>query len=440
MTRPVILDDTDSRIQYAGDWVLSTRNPILGAEEFGSIYEGTTHGLMGRPGGLTVTFEGKSVTVLGSFTATSVELGSDIICSVDDSTVHYNSHPSTGNNQVLCTSEELEDGEHVLLVQFTKSSGTDTAQFWFDRLQYLPHNSGTVPDGTRQLVLPNDPGLVFSSGWEEASTGFSGMERRTNVNGSKLTFAFQGTSVAWIGSIQPGTSVNSSLAYSIDGANPTLVLLGPLASNLTQFNQTIFSIPVLLPAKHTLDVIYSGSVDTVSLSLDYLYISSPHSAKIGEVEMREGAIGGVLGLLVLLLSGFIIFNWRRWRAIAPRQRSSILGQDTKPEDVISPFTQITSTLALSRERKPALSAANPSSDTETPPAGSVQTREQGQSCEGVGPSSKSRRVRKAVRFGSESTAQRIEHEAESEERRENSAIMPSLSVALSKPSSSRIQS
>jgi hypothetical protein len=56
--RKVVLDDTDPRIQYAGDWISNANGTLDNNGNFGGTFQRTLHGLQGSSGSFELIFEG----------------------------------------------------------------------------------------------------------------------------------------------------------------------------------------------------------------------------------------------------------------------------------------------------------------------------------------------------------------------------------------------
>ncbi|KAJ7482280.1 hypothetical protein B0H11DRAFT_1217445 [Mycena galericulata] len=133
------LDDSDSRIDYAGNWTVETNND----EDFGL----SSHG--GHPGSsFQVVFEGTSVSVYGRIGNDSAGVATQASFSIDGSPPTVFSAPyqnTISYNEPLYQSDTLQQGQHTLVT--TSQSGT----VWVDYLLLKPNPStDTTPTPTPQ--------------------------------------------------------------------------------------------------------------------------------------------------------------------------------------------------------------------------------------------------------------------------------------------------
>lgn len=56
--RRIVIDDTNSRIQYVGPWGLDTRHTQDGLGNFGDPFQGSVHGVVDSTASFSFTFEG----------------------------------------------------------------------------------------------------------------------------------------------------------------------------------------------------------------------------------------------------------------------------------------------------------------------------------------------------------------------------------------------
>ncbi|KDR68491.1 hypothetical protein GALMADRAFT_256714 [Galerina marginata CBS 339.88] len=271
-TRWVMVDDTDSKIQYSGAW-FQARGTLDNLGNFGAPFLSTSHGINAN-GSLSYTFSGSRVIVYGT---SKVEPGGanghdpSWACSVDGVSIPAkDAIDFSENNWILCEADSLSDGQHTVKVQGTVLDPTNT--FWFDRFNYVPSSSVSL-DNVALFVDSSDPAIQYGSGWGPLRD----IGEMTQQNGAKATFDFTGVQLSWF-SLIPGGDVpgaQASATYSIDGGTPVSFLLAGLtAGAMEPYNQIFFQTPQLSAGKHHLEVIHGGNGQTTPLSLDYLVIQN----------------------------------------------------------------------------------------------------------------------------------------------------------------------
>lgn len=168
-----------------------------------------------------------------------------------------------------------------------------------------------------------------------------------------------GTSVSWYGMVPNGTANTFPFAtYSIDGGSPVPFRLTP-DSQVTGFNQMLFTTPYFSPSEHSLIVTYLGNSTNTGLMLNYMYLmnvtipsssgsvtykgsptstagpassfsSSASSGSPLRLRLGLGVVFGVIFLSALILS----FLHRRRKK---RQESSKRTQAPAPTGEVFPF-------------------------------------------------------------------------------------------------------
>ncbi|KDR81286.1 hypothetical protein GALMADRAFT_153511 [Galerina marginata CBS 339.88] len=271
-TRWVIVDDTDSKIQYSGAW-FQARGTLDNLGNFGAPFLGTSHGINAN-GSLSYTFSGSRVIVYGtSKVEQSGANGHDPswACSVDGVSIPAkDAIDFSENNWILCEADSLSDGQHTVKVLGTVLNPSNT--FWFDHFNYVPSSSVSL-DNVALFVDSSDSAIQYGSGWGPLRD----IAEMTQQNGAKATFDFTGVQLSWVSMI-PGDDVpgaQTSATYSIDGGTPVSFLLAGLtAGAMEPYNQIFFQTPQLSPGKHHLEVVHGGNGQTTPLSLDYLVIQN----------------------------------------------------------------------------------------------------------------------------------------------------------------------
>ncbi|KIJ36346.1 hypothetical protein M422DRAFT_232584 [Sphaerobolus stellatus SS14] len=334
--RKIVIEDTDSSIQYVGPWQQVGLEPEDDGN-FGSPYNGTIHATT-SDARLSFSFNGSSIT---AYVTNNGEISKrqaaiyDWVCAVDGSDI--SAQPLfqwIESNWPLCSASDLEDGPHT----FSLSVTTTGKAFYMDSIEYIP--SPTVPlDSAIIKIDHTDPALTLSGEW----TNLNGVAYSTQSKGAEITLDFIGISVTWVGWIPSQLSHSPSSAnYTIDDEDPKTFLLNGLPGNSDTdlFNQTFFSLSNLSPGPHVLKVTHMGTDDQTPLTLEYLFVqnstvppdqstdssSSPSpspylnataTAIIGSRHIPLGAlIGGIAGGIVLILLVTALIIWRRKRRSA----------------------------------------------------------------------------------------------------------------------------
>ncbi|KAF4614875.1 hypothetical protein D9613_002561 [Agrocybe pediades] len=329
--RLIVVDDTDSAINYVGPWFQDNSGSQDHNGNYGPTYLSTLHGTTSSAS-LSYAFNGSQIKVWGT---TNLRNDSGVLdpqweCFIDKISIGATAPFSAPeNNWLLCEHDQLVDGPHVLTVNATVAK---QQTFWFDQIQYIP--STDVPLQDKAVLVDNlDAALQFSHGW----AALGGTANLTLVPNASLTFEFVGVSMAWYGFIPvelPKASTTGE--YSIDGGDPVSFLLKGLASDATttEYNQKFFETATLPAGSHKIVVTYLGGAQFTPLTLDYLVVqnatsssSTSSSSSSGQQptsgsntssksnKTDAGAIaGGVVGGLVFLaLAGLLAFFLLRRR-------------------------------------------------------------------------------------------------------------------------------
>ncbi|PPQ75095.1 hypothetical protein CVT26_011907 [Gymnopilus dilepis] len=262
MSRWVLVDDTDSGIQYSGSW-FQDQGSQNGLGNFGPPYQGTLHGINGD-GSFSYQFQGTRVLITGSvqFPSAGTTSNPSWVCSVDGTTIPTTTYAISENRLDLCETDTLSDGTHTITVKVTS---TDQHTFWFDYVQYFPSANANL-DNVALSIDSSDSGINYGTGWTAHAPG-----QMTQQTGSTLSFSFQGVSLTWIGFYDSSLPTAATTAtYSIDGGKPVAFNLNGAAAqsiNNVEYNQVFFQTPQLAAGKHTLQVVYQGNAQTAPLTL-----------------------------------------------------------------------------------------------------------------------------------------------------------------------------
>ncbi|KAF8912159.1 hypothetical protein CPB84DRAFT_1820827 [Gymnopilus junonius] len=358
MALSVLVDDTDSGIQYIGSWFADT-GTLDNMGNFGPPYKSTLHGIK-SDGSFSYNFQGTQVVITGTvqFPAPSGSNSSNPswVCTVDGNTIPSHIYNIVENRLDLCDTDGLSDGTHNITVQATSAN---QQTFWFDYIQYIP--SVTVNLANSDLSIPAaDSQINYGPGWEAHSPG-----QITSQTGSTASFNFTGTSLTWVGFYDNSLSLSPTTAtYSIDDQNPIPFNLNGVAAQATgiQYNQILFQTPQLPAGNHTIQVVYQGNNQTAPLSLEILEVQgsggSPNAtptlsggatSALSDLPTTQGSsqsgasnssssstskssntgaiIGGVVGGLALLIALLVIFIFLRARRRRSKAQNSYVTVD-----------------------------------------------------------------------------------------------------------------
>ena len=201
----IIVDDTNTNIQYAGPW-FTAQNSQLNIGSNGPPFQNTLHGVNANAS-FSYSFSGMSRSLLcfralslfyGLFSGSEViVLGASITkntsgiqdptweCFIDNISIGWNISAGSGteNSWVFCQSN-LQDGPHILT---TKVTVLHQQTFWFDQIQYISSSNVSL-DNLTVRVDSSDPAVQYSSGWTELDK----IVNLTQNAGSTVTYEFFG--------------------------------------------------------------------------------------------------------------------------------------------------------------------------------------------------------------------------------------------------------
>ncbi|KAF5366750.1 hypothetical protein D9758_006542 [Tetrapyrgos nigripes] len=399
----IVVDDTDSRIEYHGDWVATTdadneggREPGAAGQPSGGAFNHTLHRALSTTGtSFTFKFNGSSLLlVYGSSYYlpgdTGILLDSYAVsCSWVTEKGDGRSFEGTGkpdsetvsplnNNQELCRFEELygagSPGEHELMFEVETLSG---AALYFDYLVYEPL-LGAITDGdTLQIGNPyatysqfdprlQDTRFSFSPDWDFDDSSLGLDMAKTTTPGAFVTVKFNGTAIELYGVLTSNFSDNTA-TYQLDDLAPeSFELQSPSNQNLT--NQLFFNHSGIPPGEHTVIVTHNGSSTAMPLMVQYFLAtsltseeqaspspSSSLSPANSRIRIIGGVIGGVVGLVLLLL-GIIWIIWIQ-RKRRHRQERDSTGL-TPVSTASAPFTSTSSAPFISTSSAPFISTSS----------------------------------------------------------------------------------
>ncbi|KAJ7020040.1 hypothetical protein C8F04DRAFT_1014661 [Mycena alexandri] len=325
--RKVVVDDTDSAIQYGAVGWFAADPSGLKHGNFGPIYNGTTTRASSNSS-FTFPFSGTSILVQGSIiVSTDANNVTDPTwtCTVDGIAIQ-NPEPTfqfPENNWPLCEQNTIPSGQHILTVEVTSKG----QPFYFDSLIYTP-SPDAVFESAVLLYPDGDPALSYGPGWKEDG------EQVAQTANTQVTLNFYGTSATLISQNPSQYPPNATSGrYIIDGGVPVTFPLTGLASGTTttQFNIPVFTTPRLEAGAHNLTIIYDGDIDHTPLAVKQFFVTNTTATSVPASDplttqppteldkpsgSNKGAIVGavVAGVLVLaLLVGIYLLRIRRRR-------------------------------------------------------------------------------------------------------------------------------
>ncbi|KAJ3515223.1 hypothetical protein NLJ89_g1899 [Agrocybe chaxingu] len=336
LTRWIVLDDTDPRIEYAGSWSEVDTRLFDNVGNFGATFGGTQHLTATQGNGFNFKFNGTSVLVQGTMPSVSLGVATGVMwnCIIDGEVTtqpRSNVAMTSLNNFVLCRYDGLTPGEHTFGVEVMNNG----ANFYVDRLAYGALNSVPTPLNKVVQVGYDDRGIVYSGGDTEWTT-YTAYARSLNSDdpGATVSFNFTGTSVAWY-TASPNGIVNASRAsYQIDDEAPVTFDI-PGGFDAPRLNQKYFHTPSRASGDHRLTVKYLGQRGQMPLSLAYMEVTniptvSPGVSSTAANEGQNGLplapiVGGLAGALVLLaMMGLFVWYRLRSRARAAAKAAPIV--------------------------------------------------------------------------------------------------------------------
>ncbi|KAH6902396.1 hypothetical protein BKA70DRAFT_671133 [Coprinopsis sp. MPI-PUGE-AT-0042] len=328
--RRVYVDDDDEGITYHGPWDV-LEDDFADYPNFGLVYRGSQHRLLGETGSVTFRFKGTgSIGIYG----TSMPLNNSGIldpshtCELDDDNVPPE-QPLRNlpvNTWPLCTTNATYAGDHVL----TLSAVSTERAFFVDQIVYIPSRD-SPPDSPTVGIGPDDPAVEYLEGsW----TSDPAAGTLTEQAGAKMSITFTGSSATFIGSVPLDFPAgNSTATYSIDGRPPVTFVVPGLGRNtlLPMFGQSFFKVSNLGSGVHELIVTYNGQA--APLAFDHLRVedgdiiqtaltrevggdNSPgggNSSGGGKKAPIGAIVGGAVGGAVLLLAllALVLFMKKR---------------------------------------------------------------------------------------------------------------------------------
>ncbi|CAA7265185.1 unnamed protein product [Cyclocybe aegerita] len=323
-TRWVVIDDSDSRIEYDGVWSVIDGTPLDSTGDAGSTYRASEHSTTAVNASFSFKFNGTNVFFQG--TAPPLHLDVDGVipwdCVLDGRSQvgrKINAGLTSENNFIYCKYDNLLPGEHTVGARIT----AEGPSFYLDRLVYGDVNSPPSSANAIIQVDYNDPEVIYSNSPWMSYAGYG--SKNSDEAEATISFDFTGNSIAWY-TVVPNSMLNaSSASYQIDDEAPVLFAI-PGTFATPQLYQKYFETPMRESKTHTLSVKYLGPTGAMPLSLSYMEVtnipattpssSSPTFSFEGvenKIPIAPLVVGIVGGIGLLLLAAFLVWFWRRRR-------------------------------------------------------------------------------------------------------------------------------
>jgi hypothetical protein len=242
----VRIDHTDPSVQYSGNWWSNSSASHSGGEAALSNTRGAR---------ATVTFKGRGITWIGMSDAWA---GVATVY-LDGSMQAIDTYSGIGRYQVpLFSVHGLADGTHTLSIEVLHERGPNTSGSWVWIDAFDIDNGTAIPGGTSAgvgRIEESHAALAFTGRWyHNASAVLSGGNAVLAMDaGSRVTIAFTGTGISWVGYRDEWSGVGN---VYVDGQPKTTVdtYLSP-----SRAYQTLYSIGGLAPGTHSLTIEVTGT-------------------------------------------------------------------------------------------------------------------------------------------------------------------------------------
>ena len=238
------IEHDDAAVTYSGNWYSNTS----------ALHSGGLAALTNTRGArATLSFNGTGISWIG------VKDNWSGLANVylDGEMVVVDTFGDNAYQQVLYGAHSLTAGPHTLSIEVLheRDSRTQGSWVWIDA--FLIDNGTPIQGGVTATgrVEENHPSLLYSGRWfSNASPVHNGEHAALSMDaGSRVTIAFNGTGVAWVGYRDEWAGV--AKVY-IDGVEKTMIdtYLSPARARVTLY--TIANLP---PGAHTLTVEATGT-------------------------------------------------------------------------------------------------------------------------------------------------------------------------------------
>lgn len=271
LSRWVLVDDRDSRIQYTSGWSNGNGDTQSANSHgnFGLVYGNTLKVTSASDnGGFTFTFTGDRARIYGTNYPdyeSSSDFDPDWECTLNGR-VHTASkkdpYAYRQNQWQFCEYTDLAPGQHTIGLNAKGRS----RPFYFDFIRY---RASTTVSGETMHITRDDADIQYNGSWGP----LAGTAHYTSTPQSSVSFRFIGTGLS-LQAMAPKDigSGPSQGTYTIDGGNTVPFTIQGVGST-TQYNRIIFSTPQLSNGEHTVVVTYRGSTSTTPLVVSNFVVS-----------------------------------------------------------------------------------------------------------------------------------------------------------------------
>ncbi|KAJ2926696.1 hypothetical protein H1R20_g10414, partial [Candolleomyces eurysporus] len=317
-SRQVVIDDSDPRVQWTGDWFI--RDSVGQVGRWSAPFLNTLHGFNGSSASLSFPYYGSGMLVTGGLTPGD-RLGSAPAtwqCLVDGVVINgsdrVNWSLTLDRLLYLCGPTPLLLKNHTLQLSLSGGAG----MVWVDTIEYrVPTAADVGEEWTR--VLPSDESILYSDGWEGNDTLIW-----TYSYGAWLTYDFIGEGVTWSGHIFNDSAVPGLGYYILDGQQPPKSFVIPATGSESLSNYAYINITGLNPGPHRLELRNGGNETTAALGFRSILTQNtlspsfqPRKGPQTSGKTIGGVVGGALCAVLLLIILAILIRQRRKRRQQP---------------------------------------------------------------------------------------------------------------------------
>ncbi|KAK7461712.1 hypothetical protein VKT23_008138 [Stygiomarasmius scandens] len=348
MSNWILVDDTDSQIQYSGPWRTTTVDESSTSVKLndittsGTVWNNTVHEINSNGSIASFEYNGTGCWVYGSWLPGPInpQSRSNIYISIDGQSGDPLDIPQGGNNIWFggLGPDKISPGKHELVMNITVGPGESV---FLDYMVYedLPsaNRDGEVVNigiGNKDHSLLNrhasaDWKIEFGSGWApiDDQTLLQHVASTTNP-GASVTLTFNGTAIQLYGGLTSNGTTSTVLYQLDDHGQEIFTLVPPNSGSLV--NQQLLNLSALFPGEHKLAITYNGSGSSIPLNMEYFLMTSLTLAEqasltqpspspspmppLPEQHSKAAIIGGTIGGVVfLVLIASLAFLWFRRR-------------------------------------------------------------------------------------------------------------------------------